>query len=221
MTALLTTGTYSTLMCVGITAKQIMLKRAPDFGDPVSSYRGRELFEATPILRPVTSYRAIQCLHVTTLEEPRKARSVSPDCGEETHKEGRHRGRGCGSQSLRYIFSVVWEQILYIDATRSIPGPFFSGRNSEDDNGIDVSRNLQDLETFVCFLLRRRSTKNGYFGRHVDLAWVVTLFCRESRLSSRHCRKRRCAIQISNFTSGEPTIKSTSGCEFHLDTRGK
>lgn len=112
-------------MCVGITAKQIMLERAPDFGDPVSSYRGRELFEATPISRPVTSYRAIRCFHVTTLEGPRKARSVAPDCGEETHKEGRHRGRGCGSQSLKYIFSVVWERILYIDAMRSIPEPFF------------------------------------------------------------------------------------------------
>lgn len=184
-------------MCVGITAKQIMLKRAPDFGDPVSSYRGRELFEATPISRPVTSYRAIRCFHVTTLEGPRKARSVAPDCGEETHKEGRHRGRGCGSQSLKYIFSVVWERILYIDAMRSIPEPFFLW--PKFGGMIDVSRNLEDLEARVCvvnfsFYIMRAKINQKYFGRHVDLAWVVTLFRRESRLSSRHCRKRRCAI---------------------------
>jgi hypothetical protein len=44
-------------MYVDITAKQIVLEMGPEFGDLVSSHHGRELFEATPILRPVTNYR--------------------------------------------------------------------------------------------------------------------------------------------------------------------
>ena len=86
MTALLITGTYSTLMLLypDVCRHHSKVNRVGEgavFWRSRLVYRGRELFEATPILRPVTSYRAIGCLHVTTLEGPRKARSVSPDCG--------------------------------------------------------------------------------------------------------------------------------------------
>jgi len=119
-----------------------------------------------------------------------------------------------------YKYSQLWERILYIDATRS-SGTFFSlAEIRRDDNGIDVSRNLQDLETeCLCaglfFLVRAKiNQKRLFYATWISRGLSRYSVASQSRLSSRHCRKRRC-------TSGEPTIKSASGCEFQLDTRWK